>query len=247
MPDFVVDGLDEAADQAQPQQEARKGQQPSGTGGQPPRRQPGQKVDLRKGQLVAVRALPALPDGQQEEGQRRKAVGPQQAQRGPLAALGPVEAGGFHRQQLVGQLCGIAFGQAEGQGALFRFAHRVKGDPAGPGQAEIEGPLDGQRRQRGPAHRPVEPEQQLPVEAEGAVFVQRPAACAEDDPAHAADQQKQDDVLPQRGTQGLPVALKQHVDQRHKVEHQRFAEDLEGRKGVQMLFGHRHGASSARA
>ena len=58
---------------------------------------------------------------------------------------------------------------------------------------------------------------------------------------------KQDDVLPQRGTQGLPVALKQHVDQRHKVEHQRFAEDLEGRKGVQMLFGHRHGASSARA
>ena len=110
VPDLIVDRLHEAADQAQPQQKARKSQQPRRASREPPRGQSGQKVDLRKGQRVGIRAMPSLPDGQQEEGQRRKAVGPQQAQRGSLAALGPVEAGGFHRQQLVGQLCGIAFG-----------------------------------------------------------------------------------------------------------------------------------------
>ena len=62
--------LHKAAQQAQPQQKAGEGQQPGRTGGQPPRRQPGQKVDLRKGQLIAVRALLRLPDGQQKERQR---------------------------------------------------------------------------------------------------------------------------------------------------------------------------------
>ena len=224
--------LHKAAQQAQPQQKAGEGQQPGRTGGQPPRRQPGQKVDLRKGQLIAVRALLRLPDGQQKERQRGKAVGSQQPQRRPLAAFGPVQAGGLDGEQLVGQMLRIGPAEAEGQGALFRFAHGIERHPAGPGQPVIKRPFDGQCCQRSAPHRPVEPEQELPVEAEGAAFIQRPAACVEDDPAQRTDQQKEDEILPERCPQRRPVVLKQHTEERHQIEHQRFAEDPQGGKGV---------------
>ena len=103
--------------------------------------------------------------------------------------------------------------EAEGQGALFRFAHRIERHPAGPGQPVIKRPFDGQGCQRSAPHRPVEPEQQLPVEAEGGAFIQRPAARVEDDPAQRTDQQKEDEILPERCPQRRPVALKQHAEE----------------------------------
>ena len=70
------------------------------------------------------------------------------------------------------------------------------------------------------------------MEAEGAAFIQRPAARVEDDPAQRTDQQKEDEILPERCPQRRPVVLKQHTEERHQIEHQRFAEDPQGGKGV---------------
>ena len=247
VPDSVVHGLGKAAHQAGPQQKACGRQQPCRACREPPRRESGQKahLDLGKNGRVPVRNIPGLAHGQHEQGQRGEAVGPQKTQRRPLPSGGPVQGRLYQRHQLVCHRLGIGFGQADRKGVLLRRAHRVKGQAACPGHPVEQGPVDGQCSQHLAPQGTIQPDAQPPVQMKDTGVVQAPAAHMQDAPAHGAEQKEQQRILPQSRVQGGPVPLKQHLNQRQQIDHQRLAQKPQNGKGVQAAFVHR--ISSARA
>ena len=197
VPDLVVHGLGKAACQTGPEQCRCQRQQPGRARRQPPGCKGRQMPKLGKRQRLSIqRELPRLPDGQRHQRQRGNAVGSQQDQCGPLTPGGGVEGRRFNGEQAVRQLPGVGPAQAEGDHMLPRLPGGVEGDLCRPAQPEQRGPLQRQGCQRFPPDGRVQFEQQLPAQVQDSGLVQLPAAEAQDDPAHPAEQGKQDGVLP---------------------------------------------------
>ena len=131
-------------------------------------------------------------------------------------------------EQPVGQLLSVVFFQAEGKGLLFRLAGGVQHDPACAAQTEQYRPLDGERGQCIARDGTVEPEEELPVDVQDVVVVQRPAARVENDPADAGHQREDDKVLLKSRPESRPVPLEQNVDEGQQVDCQRLPQEAQG-------------------
>ena len=173
-------------------------------------------------------------DGQPPQNQGRQAVGTQHRKGQLFAALGRVPQRVRHRQQQIGKLLGLLPGKIQGNGLCL--PHRVQHHPAGTGQAVDQGLFDHQRRQPVRTQGTVQPHPQPPADVYCALGIHLPAAAIVHRPAHDADKEEQHKVLPQCRTQSVPVAGKKHLYQRQKVHQQRFAQQMQRRQRVEVLF-----------
>ena len=67
--------------------------------------------------------------------------------------------------------------------------------------------------------------------------VQLPAAGVEHRPANEREQGKKSKRLQKGGTESVPVPPEQHLHQRQQVDQNGLAQDVQGCKGVEPLFG----------